>query len=311
MAILLYKSGASAATRRHGNVYYPVTIPTPGLGPPNPAVQFLRPGPVPISRLSIVQNSSNLQLASIAAFWAQLTSADKLSYANIAKPGNTAYQNFVQFNLPSTYAGIEPYSAYPGYASGFTALGIQAIYNPSVAPDYIRMIVVANDTFFDTATVTIAINMLGMIPVTYCTSASSTPGLPAPYPYIPAGSYVFYGTVSGLTHNVWFDVPWPGGFETIMGVLPVVTTYSEGGISANGSFFACQSYVTDGGGRPVNIGGFGPPPSYTPYPASLPVSVSIGFTAAPLGLAIAGTRLQSPADPQPTFTVRKVRNRVG
>jgi len=301
MAVLTFKTGASASTRRHGVVYYATKTISPTIPNTVHTVNVLRPAVIPVAPKTILQNGSQIALSYAASWWAGMSAAEQATFAGRGGPAATAYANFINWCGQNILDGVEPYSAWPGYGLDTAFFDCGCIFNPSAQPDYVRVLWSCITGTLTTADIALYVDPSTMVPATYCTAASNTPGLPAPYPPRPASAMRYFGTLFGLRPNLFYNIPWPGGFQALSGLPPVYTTYSEDGYSAYGNGLSFAAWIFDPEHRPSWSTFYGPAPSYLPYQSAAQATYDSGFYPDIPPPLEGETFVPSPTDPLPQF----------
>jgi hypothetical protein len=270
MAILSFKSGATATTRRHGIVYAT-----------QQAIPTVRAGSVPVVPATNLQVSAGVALSTAAGVWANMTSAQQMAWTNFGYLGNTPYANFTAFQMRRLTQGF-PVLTVPNWSIyGAGLLLIAAVCNASTGTYYLRVVYFGDTTPGLTWNAYLYVQASSVLPTLTSGSSGSTPGRPGPIPNVPPSGYNYYTALIGLTQGVYYDFPIGDLYLGLVGSIPTPVTYNASTNQNYGSYFDALAYMTDPNGLPLTQTNTGTSPPYPTYTAASVQAVGGAFVLSP------------------------------
>jgi hypothetical protein len=280
MARLIFKSGATAATRRHGVVYATqpgVLDPITGITATNPTI---RAGVIPLAPKTNGQAVSQVNISTVASLWAQMGPVEQLGWTDVGYLGNTPYANFAAWNMrniqwkwPMTTVPEEVFTFAP------TVL-FSPVANFPIGLFTLNLYIDGSIGGASSANVHIYVQNSSALPVTYSGSSGNTPGRPGAIPFITPSGYTYHSSYTGLVPATKYTYFAPTDWWELMGTYPTPVTYNATTNQFNGSHLDVQYYVTNDLNQPFIIQAYGTTPPYEPYYSAGPQSASNGFALA-------------------------------
>lgn len=287
MATMEFLGGTVPNNRRRGLVYAK-----------QGNIYTARTANIPLNPLTFIQNRAQVTLASAAAFWYRMSSAQQNNWSFYSVPPSNGYADFLQQSQRLLTWGLPLTANIQNDNSGNGTTLVNFGTDPATLLGFANFIaphslVSGREIWFRAYW-----QVSSLQEVYFSGFSSNTPGNPAPYPYTPPSGYTFFGSMGPFPDQFIGAVELGAATIAGMGRPPTPSTYPPGLGHGYGSQSDVQGYWTDQYGACM------------PFPDPLPP-----FTARPLvkypdgwrGERIATTLLVGP--PGPTFFAARDRSR--
>lgn len=270
MAAIEWATGTPPTNRRRGLVYAK-----------QGNIYTARTASIPLKPLTFIQNTAQVNLASAAAYWYRMTSLQQGVWNDATVPPSTGYADFLQqsqrlltWGLPLT-AGIQNYNS--GFGTTLIVLGTYDTSTDGFAN------VIAPTCIFPGYEIWFRAywQVSGLLETTFSGFSGSTPGNPAPYPYIPPSAWTFFGSMGPFPNAFVGHIDLGQATNAGIGRPPTVASYPPGYGHGYGSGSNVQGYWTDAFGAIMPFPA--PTPPFTVHPL---VTYLYGWSGLPTAAAL-------------------------